>query len=79
MILYKAIGKLDMKKPNNKIIKLGKMTKEKVCKFDTEIDVKTFNVLLKYAKKAIMKDNETLISWAINDILKKQIEKDRLM
>ena len=59
-------------------IKLGKMKKETVCHFkDSLIDKKVFDALIKYAKENILNDTDTMVSWALTDILRKQIEEKK--
>lgn len=56
------------------MIKIGKETKMTYYHFDIEMDIDDRKKLIKYALKTIKKDEEALINYAMNDLLKKRVE-----
>ena len=55
----------------------GKETIEKVHKFDVDFETKEWNMLKKYGLKLIKNDEGALINYAVNDILRKEIESNK--
>lgn len=55
----------------------GKETIEKVCKFEADFEDKEWDMLKKYGLKHIKKDEAALVNYAVNDILRKEVERKR--
>jgi len=53
----------------------GKETKEKVCKFDVDFEENEWDMLKKYGLKTIKTDESALVNYAVNDILRKEVER----
>ena len=69
-----------MKKRNSKtvgIIKFGKERKETFYRFDIKVEPKLETILIKYAKKRIINDREALINYAINGILREEMDRNK--
>jgi hypothetical protein len=58
-------------------MKLGKETEEKVYKFDAEFTTKEWKMLKDYGQKLILKDEGALVNYALNDILRKAVERHK--
>jgi len=56
-------------------MEIGKEKIEKVHKFEIDLSTKEYSLLKKIGLELIIKDEEALINYAVNHILKKQIEK----
>ena len=56
-------------------MEIGKEKIEKVHKFEIDLSTKEYALLKKIGLEFIIKDEEALINYAVNHILKKQIEK----
>jgi hypothetical protein len=48
--------------------------KIEMTEIELEFDEKTVDYLLKHAKENIINDNEALINWAANDILREMVD-----
>ena len=57
------------------IVKFGKETKEIVHNFDVDMDDATAAVFVEWARERILNDKDTLINYAINGILREQMER----
>lgn len=58
-------------------MKFGKETSEKVCMFDVDFDKKEWDMLRDYGLGLIKNDEEALINYAVNDILRKEVERKK--
>ena len=56
-------------------MKFGKETKETYCQFDVDLSKKEWETLKEYGRKTIEKDDGALINYAINDIVRKEVER----
>lgn len=54
----------------------GKETIEKVHKFDVDFEDKELAMLKEYGLKTIKTDEGALVNYAINDILRKEVERN---
>jgi len=55
-------------------MKLGKEKKMQYSHFDTEFDSKEFQILKEYGLKHIVNDDDELVNYAVNKILKDRME-----
>ena len=70
----KAIDKMT-KITHEPTIKFGKETEEVVHKFEIECDDITEQIFIDYAKKRILNDKQALINYAVNEIIREEVER----
>jgi len=57
-------------------MKFGKETAEKYVKFDVDIDNNEYDMLKNYGLEQIKNDDQALINYAVNKILRAEVERE---